>query len=149
MNPTSLIAGLFRFDFEAILSDPEQLGAFLDLAQMITELEPRARDAAEKLCLSGQEIPGWVLVRKEGNRFVDTAYVRELLQECPTRDLPALLEVIAKLLGNLGENRWQTLCEALGRLDGDKAVTQCGTKVFLRKQGTRDGTNNIYIEKRG
>jgi hypothetical protein len=143
MNPASLIAGLFRFDFEAILSDPEQLGAFLDLALMIAEHQPRAQDAAERLGLSGKEIPGKVVVRREGNRFVESARVRELLLECPAYRLPALMEVIAKMLGNVSEGRWQTLCEAAGRPDADKGVSQCGTTVFLRKQGS----NNQPIER--
>ena len=71
MNPSAAIGSLFRFDFEAILSDPTQLGIFLELAETIAELEPRAREVAIKLALAGQEIPGWSLVRREGNRFVD------------------------------------------------------------------------------
>ena len=138
MNPFAAIAGLFRFDPEAMLSDPTQLGIFLELAETIAELEPRAREAAIKLALTGQEIPGWVLVRREGNRFVEGAHVRELLLECPAKHLPAFLEVIAKILGNLSENRWQTLCDTVGRLDADKAVSQCGTTVFLRKAGNKN-----------
>ena len=69
MNPSAAIGSLFRFDFEAILSDPIQLGIFLGLAETTAELEPRAREAALKLALAGQEIPEWSLVRREGNRF--------------------------------------------------------------------------------
>ena len=46
MNPFAAIGSLFRFDFEAILSDPTQLGIFLELAETIAELEPRAREVA-------------------------------------------------------------------------------------------------------
>jgi hypothetical protein len=80
------------------------------------------------------------LVRKEGNRFVDSAHVRELLLECPANQLPALLEAISKALGNISENRWQRLCEAAGRLDGERAVSQAGTTAFLRKKAA--GNNN-------
>jgi hypothetical protein len=47
---------------------------------------------------------------------------------------PALLEAIAKVLGNINEGRWQMLCEASGGIDA-KAVTQCGTTVFLAQTG--------------
>jgi hypothetical protein len=139
MNPASLIAGLLRFDFEAILADPDRLGAFLDLCELIEELEPRAKEAAEKLGLSGVEVPGWEVVRREGNRFVENVHVRKLLSECSVHQLPALLEAVSKALGSLSESRWQTLCDAVGRLDADKAVSQCGAKVFLRKKGSRNG----------
>jgi hypothetical protein len=146
MNPASLIAGLVRFDFEAILADPDQLGAFLDVAQMIAELEPRAREAAEKFGLANQEIPGWEVVRREGSRFVNNVHVRELLSECSVNQLPTLLEVVSKALGNVGEKRWQILCDAVGRLNGDKVVSQCGATVFLRK-GSRNGENQQQTER--
>jgi hypothetical protein len=136
MTPASFIAGLFRFDPKAMLSDPEQLGAFLELAETIAELEHRAREAAITLALAGKGIPGWSLVRREGNRFVDSVHVEELLLECPAKQLPALLKVVAKIVGNVSEARWKSLCNTVGRLDGDKAVFQCGTTAFLRKQGS-------------
>jgi hypothetical protein len=142
MNVFEAIAGLCRFDFESVLADPAQLGIFLDLALTVSELEPRARDAAERLALAGQEIPGWSLVRREGSRFVESAYVRELLLECPASHLPALLEAIGKTLGNLSEGRWHTLCEAAGRLDADKAVSQSGTTILLRKAGNNKTANH-------
>ena len=143
MNPANLIAaGLFRFDFEAILAEPDRLGAFLDLCELIEELAPRAKDAAEKLGLTGVEVPGWEVVRREGHRFVENVHVRELLLECSVHQLPALLEAVSKVLGSISESRWQTLCDAVGRLDADKAVSQCGAKVFLRKKGSRNGEIN-------
>jgi hypothetical protein len=130
MNPNA-ISSLFHFDFEAIIADPARLGAFLELAEMIAELEPRAREAAITFGLERKEIPGWQVVRKEGNRFVEAAHVRELLQECPAKHLPAVLEVIAKALGNVGEKRWLSLCEVVGRLDGERVVSHAGATAFL------------------
>jgi hypothetical protein len=133
MNPASIIAGLFRLDQEAMLSDPSQLGIFLELAQTIIELEPRAREAAVTLALQGQEIPGRVLVRHEGNRFVESAHVRKLLLECPVERLSTLLETLAKVLGNISESRWKTLCDVVGRLDGEGVISQAGATAFLRR----------------
>jgi hypothetical protein len=144
MNPADIIAGLFRFDPEAMLSDPEQLGAFLELAETIKELEPRAREAAITLGIQGTEIPGWSVVRREGNRFVDGMHVRELLQECSVKHLPALSEAVARILGNVSENRWQKLCEAAGRLDADQAVSQAGATAFLRRRSPEGKPNNQH-----
>jgi hypothetical protein len=136
MDPAIAIAILFRFDFEGILADPIRLGIFLEFAQTI--IEPRAQEAAITLALRGKEIP-WSLGRREGNRFVESDHVRELPLQCPTSRLPAPLEIVAKILGNVSENRWQMLGEATGRPDGEKEVSQCGTTVFL-KQGIREAT---------
>ena len=54
--------------------------------------------------------------------------------ECPTKHLPALLEAIVKILGNVSEGRWQMLCEATGRPEGEKEVSECGTTVFLKNR---------------
>ena len=114
MDPAIAIAGLFRFDFEGILADPIRLGIFLELAQTIIELEPRAREAAITLALRGKEIPGWSLVRREGNRFVESAHVHELLLQCSTSRLPALLEIVAKTLGNVSETVGRCSARPLG-----------------------------------
>jgi hypothetical protein len=142
MNPADIIVGLFRFDPEAMLSNPEQLGAFLELAETIKELEPRAREAAITLGLQGTEIPGWSVVRKEGNRFVDSVHVQELLSECPVNQLPALLTVVAKTLGNLGEKRWAMLCEAAGYKEGERALSQAGATAFLRRRSSEGNHTN-------
>ena len=142
MDPA--IAILFRFDFEGILADPIRLGIFLELAQTIIELEPRAREAAITLALRGKEIPGWSLVRREGNQFVESAHVHQLLRQCPTSRLPALLEIVAKILGNAGENRWQMRCE--GRPDGEKEVSQVRDNGFFEETGYQ-GSNNHQIKK--
>ena len=141
MNPANIIAGLFRFDPEAMLSDPSQLGIFLELSETIIELEPRTREAAITLALRGKEIPGWSLVRREGNRFVESGHVHELLLQCSTSRLPALLEIVAKTLGNVSENRWQMLCAATGRPDGEIEVSQVRDNSFFEETG-HQGSNN-------
>jgi hypothetical protein len=134
MNFMNAIGSLFQFDFEAILTDPARLGAFLTLVETIAELEPRAREAAISLAMAGKEIPGWSLVRKEGNKFVESHLVLRLLEECPTSRLSAVLEAVTKVIGNVGEKKWQQLCEAAGRQDGERDFNQAGAKAFLRRR---------------
>ena len=135
MNPSAAIDSLFRFDPKAMLSDPNQLRIFLELAETIAELEPQAREAPIKLAPTGQEIPGWMLVRREGNRFVDSVHVEELLLECSAKQLPALLKVVAKIVGNLSEARWESLCNTVARLDGDRRFLM-RSNSFRRNQGS-------------
>jgi hypothetical protein len=68
----------------------------------------------------------------EGSRYVESSHVRKLLLECPVAQLPALLDAVAMALGNVSENRWQSLCAAIGRLETNEPVYQSGTTVFLR-----------------
>ena len=68
MDPAIAITGLFRFDLEDILADPVRLGIFLELAQTIIELEPRAREAAITLTLGARRFRGGVW---SGARAID------------------------------------------------------------------------------
>ena len=115
-----------------ILSSPAKLGERLSICAIMAAIEPKAREIATALALGDKEILGWTLVRREGSRYVESYHVRELLLECPAAQLPALLEAVAKALGNIGETKWNALCAAVGRLDTGQAVYQCGTTVFLR-----------------
>ena len=115
-----------------ILSSPAKLGELLSICAIMAAIEPKAREIATALALGDKEILGWTLVRREGSRYVESYHVRELLLECPAAQLPALLEAVAKALGNIGETKWNALCAAVGRLDTGQAVYQCGTTVFLR-----------------
>ena len=115
-----------------ILSSPAKLGELLSICAALAAVEPTAREIATELALADKEIPGWTLVRREGSRYVDTSHVRNLLLDCPAAELPKLLEAVAKALGNVGETKWNALAAAVGRLDTDQAVYQCGTTVFLR-----------------
>jgi hypothetical protein len=80
--------------------------------------------------------------RHSSFRLTSLLLVQELLSECSVHQLPALLEAVSKVLGSISESRWQTLCDAAGRLDAERAVSQCGAKVFLRKKGSRNGEIN-------
>jgi hypothetical protein len=115
-----------------ILSSPSKLGELLSICAVLAAIEPKARELATAHALQEKEILGWTLVRREGNRYVEGPHVRELFLNCPANQLPALLEAIAKTLGSIGETKWRTLCQAVGRLDADDVISQCGTTVFLR-----------------
>ena len=116
-----------------ILSSPAKLGELLSICAIMAAIEPKAREIATELALTDKrEIPGWTLVRREGSRYVDASHVRQLLLKRPAAQLLALLEVVAKALGNVGETKWNALAAAVGRLDTGQAVYQCGTTVFLR-----------------
>jgi hypothetical protein len=99
MSFTASIVSLLRFDLEGALSDPIQLGALLDQGAILKDLEPRLQETAITMGLQGVEIPGWIVVRKEGNKYVEASYVRDLLLESPAQRLQGLLEAVSKAPG--------------------------------------------------
>jgi len=106
----AIFAGCMKFDFNSLLKSPAQLGAFLAVCKIIKDLEPEARTAAVNLALSGTEIPGFTLVRHETPGYVEVAALNQLLSNCPISRLPELLAQIAKVIGNVGGERYRELC---------------------------------------
>lgn len=63
------------FDFEAVVSDPERLGAFLAACAVVEDFRERARKAAIGRLKDGGAVPGWRLVTRKGAEFVDCGTV--------------------------------------------------------------------------
>jgi hypothetical protein len=122
-----------QFDFEVILKNPRLLGAFLALANLISELEPQARTAAINFALSGVEIPGFTLVRHETPGYVETETLAELFASCPLSRTPALLDAIAKLLGHISGTKYEPLCAAAGVKPVPGAIKRAKASPFLRE----------------
>ena len=147
MSFTASIVSVLRFDVEGALSDPIQVGALLDLGAILKDLEPRLQETAITMGLQGISIPGWNVVRREGNRYVESVHVHDLLLGCPAQRLQGLLEAVSKALGNVSESRWQILCEAAGKEGEGAAVSQAGAKAFLRR--AQENQNHQPLEKEG
>jgi hypothetical protein len=116
-----------------ILTSPAKLGELLAVCVEFAEIEPIIRERATTLALQKKDIPGWTLVHRDGNGYVESADVHELLAACPLSQFPRLIAAIDKLLGNLSAAKWKELCHAIGRLDEDRAIKQSGATVFLRR----------------
>lgn len=59
------------FDFDAVLADPERLGAFLAACAVVDDFRERARKTAIGRLKDGGTVPGWRLVTRKGVEFVD------------------------------------------------------------------------------
>ena len=140
MDPA--IASLFRLDFEGILADPIRLGIFLELAETIIRARASGTRSRHQARPGGKEIPGWSLVRREGNRFVESGHVQELLLECPTKS-------IAGASGDGCQNSRQrqrepladALCNTIGRPMARKPFLNAGQQLF-EETGHREATTN-------
>jgi len=129
----TIFAGCLKFDFDGLLKSPAQLGAFLAISKIVKELEPEARTAAINQVLQGTEIPGFSLVRHESQGYVEADTVQELFNHCALNQLPALLAAIVKVLGNIGADRYRSLCAAIQVTPDETAIKQAGANPFLRQ----------------
>lgn len=59
------------FDFDAVLADPERLGQFLAACSVLEDFRERAKKIATERLKTGGELPGWKLITRRGNEFVD------------------------------------------------------------------------------
>jgi hypothetical protein len=75
-----LRAAQIPFDFEAVVTDPAELGRFLAACAVVEEFNERARAIAVERLKSGGELPGWKLVTRQGSEFVDAVTVGHHIQ---------------------------------------------------------------------
>lgn len=59
------------FDFDAVVSEPERLGRFLTACAVLDDFRERAKKIATERLKTGGTVPGWRLVTRKGNEFVD------------------------------------------------------------------------------
>ena len=129
----TLFAGCVTFDLDRLLTSPAQLGALLALCKIVKELDPEVRTAAINLSLKGTEIPGFTLARHETQGYVEAETLRGLFLNCPLHQLHPLLLAIANTLGNVGGDRYRSLCAAIGVAPDEEAIKQAGANPFLRQ----------------
>jgi hypothetical protein len=61
-----------------IMDSPAKLGSLLTICTEFAEIEPIVRERAATLALQKHEIPGWILVRRDGNCYVVTEHLLKL-----------------------------------------------------------------------
>jgi hypothetical protein len=116
-----------------ILNSPAKLGELLTICTELAEIEPVIRERASTLALQKKEIPGWTLVHRDGNRYVEAQRLIELCLRCPFSKLQELVTMLAMQVGNVSETKYQLLCESVGLQPTNDAVKQAGATVFLRR----------------
>jgi hypothetical protein len=115
----------FKENFGIILSDPAQLGQFLQDAAEISALEKVARHQAISRLLCSEKIPGWILRRRQ-NLFVRPCSLEPLARE----SLPELLSSF----GNISERRYRSLCAQCGLVPDPGAIIKAGATVYLSRE---------------
>jgi hypothetical protein len=123
-----------------ILSSAAKLGSLLTICSEFAEIEPVVRERAATVAMQRKEIPGWVLVHRDGNRYVEAQQLIELCLHCPVSNLQKLLTTLAIQLGNVSETKYQLLCESAGLVSQTETIQQASATVFLRRNPTTNNT---------
>jgi hypothetical protein len=123
-----------------ILSSLAKLSELLSICAEFAEIEPIVRERATTLAMQKKEVPGWTLVHRDGNRYVEAQRIIELGQHCPVSNLQRLLTTLAMQLGNVSETKYQLLCESAGLVPQTETIQQAGATVFLRRNSTTNKT---------
>jgi hypothetical protein len=119
-----------------LMSSPAKLGSLLTICTQFAEIEPVIRERATTLALQRKEVPGWSLVHRDGNSYVEAQRVIELCLHCPVSNLPKLLTTLAMQTGHTSERKYTELCESAGLAPASEAIKQSGATVFLRRNST-------------
>lgn len=116
-----------------ILSSPTKLGELLSICTIFAELEPIVRERATALATQKKEIPGWTLVHRDGNSYVEAVLISELGRTCPLENLQSFVNALVTTLGHVSQAKYERLC-ADARLEPQPgAIKQSGATVFLRR----------------
>lgn len=118
-------------DFEAVLADPEKLGAFLVGCDALEEYHKRAKATAIELCMKGGGVPGWKLVSRKGSEFVGP---EELLWLATSHDK---YEQVVAAYGNMGGTKYRELCASLEVTPDESKMQRSGGSVYLRQTGKK------------
>ena len=143
-----MFATCCQFDRDTLLKSPSQLGAFLSVSRMISDIEPDAQTAAINFALRGTDIPGWIVVRRQNPGYVETQTLLELFLSCPSIRIRPLLHTLAQLRSHISGTRYRILCAAAGINPTETAIKTRGKHSILetspgRKVLNRDQTQNL------
>jgi hypothetical protein len=116
-----------------IWSSPAKLTILLDICRSLTEIGKEAETVGINQALQNKELPGYSLVRRERNGYVEALAIQSLLESLAIKDFFKVLPEILAWSDNVSEKRYRELCELLGREPDKTAIKQSTNSVFLRR----------------
>ena len=125
------------FDFDAVLADPEKLGAFLSACAVVEDFHARAKEIASERLKTGGRIPGWKLATRKGGEFVDCETVGHHIQQLGFGPVLAAY-------GDLPAAKFRDLWRQ--RMPGDQAFPESSVKAaspttYLKQTKTKTNTH--------
>ncbi len=117
------------FDFEAVIADPDRLGQFLKACAVVDDFRERAKKVAIEQLKTGGEVPGWRLVTRKGNEFVNSETVGQHIEEIG-------FGPVLSAYGNMTANKFRRLWEEhLGSSKPfpEEAVKHAAPSTYLKQ----------------
>ena len=114
-----------KFDFQALLANPQRLGFFLSACRAVEPYQQQATDRAKQYLLAGTDVPGWSLVTRSPGKFVEPPAV------VPLADKLGAARVL-QAYGNLSVAKYEKLCAEAGLSPDSAAIQQGAGTVYLR-----------------
>ena len=130
----SLPAAEPGFDFDAMVADPEKLGQFLTACAVLDDFRDRAKKIATERLRGGGEVPGWKLVTRKGNEFVDCETVGRHIQRLGFGPVLAAY-------GNLSASKFRDLWTNRMPVESpfpEEAVKHTAATTYLKQSQTKN-----------
>jgi hypothetical protein len=119
-----------RFDFDAVVSDPEKLAGFLQATAVVEQFRDRARKIAVERLKTGGELPGWRLVTRRGSEFIDSQTVGHHIKEIG-------FGPVLNAYGNMSANKFRKIWQERMPKEQpfpEEAVKHAPSTTYLKQQ---------------
>jgi hypothetical protein len=114
-----------KFDFAGVLASPQRLGAFLTACRAVQPYQQQAADRAKEYLLAKSDVPGWSLVTRGPNKYVEPSSLGPLVDKIGAAR-------ILQEYGNLSAAKFEKLCAEAGLPADSAAIKSGGGTTYLR-----------------
>jgi hypothetical protein len=114
-----------KFDFQALLANPQRLGYFLSACRAVEPYQQQAQDRAKEYLRSKTDVPGWSLVTRTPSKFVEPLTVVPLAEKLGAAR-------VLKEYSHLSAAKYEKLCVEAGLSPDSAAVKQGAGAMYLR-----------------
>ena len=114
-----------KFDFQALLANPQRLGYFLSACRAVEPYQQQAQDRAKEYLRSKTDVPGWSLVTRPPGKFVEPLIVVPLAEKLGAARVP-------EEYSHLSAAKYEKLCAEAGLAPDSAAIKQGAGATYLR-----------------
>jgi len=114
-----------KFDFQALLANPQRLGYFLSACRAVEPYQQQAQDRAKEYLRSKTDVPGWSLVTQPPGKFVEPLTVVPLAEKLGAAR-------VLEEYSHLSAAKYEKLCAEAGLSPDSAAIKQGAGATYLR-----------------